>query len=129
MLELRTHFRKTSFLPKRDPISWENFIILINHLNFYSNKYIHKVTLFRMQFSMNTDDTVQRFLCLSWFDLSHSSLSEFICRLITTLSFSKKVAIHYSNRCFPPCTLNVAWPKTIGNKALKVKPSALLLQG
>lgn len=78
---------------------------------------------------MNTDDTVQRFLCLSWFDLSHSSLSEFICSLITTLSFSKKVSIQYSNRCFPPCTLNVAWPKSIGNKALKVKPTALLLQG
>lgn len=82
-----------------------------------------------MQFSMNTDDTVQRFLHLSWFDLSHGSLSEFLGRLITTLSFSKKVTIQYSNRCFPPCALNMARPKNIGNKALKVKPTALLLQG
>ena len=65
MVELGTHSRKT----QKSSQSLGGYIhnnLQITYILHSDNKYIHMVALSRMQFSMNTVESIDRFLCLSW---------------------------------------------------------------
>lgn len=71
MVGLGTHSRKSpeEISLEEITISWERYIYIIIYTShiLHSDIIIYICLLYlEMQFSMNTDETIDRFLCLSW---------------------------------------------------------------